>query len=159
MPFGGTGRLGKLRNEDEKAFDILCRRLQAVSIQHRGRTTEREKERAEENLEEQSERASQRAREGGMTTGEKKRRISKGKRSRLSPTPHLGGDEPRCRLADIGGGGRIKSSAAPLNYSQLQIMAGRKCHNNHVLIGATPVAQRCLFLAGSLSRRAISTGL
>lgn len=59
MPFGGAGRLGKLRNEDEKAFDILCRRLQAVSIQHRGRTTEREKERAEENLEEQSERASQ----------------------------------------------------------------------------------------------------
>ena len=69
MPFGGTGRLGKLRNEDEKAFDILCRGLQAVSIQHRGRTTqrererERERERAEENLEEQNERASQRARE------------------------------------------------------------------------------------------------
>lgn len=38
-------------------------------------------------------------------------------------------------------------------------MTGRKCHNNHVLIGATPVTQRCLSLAGSLSWRAIVTGL
>lgn len=43
MPFGGKGRLGKLCNEDEEAFDILHRRLQAVSIQHRSRITGREK--------------------------------------------------------------------------------------------------------------------
>ncbi len=48
MPFGGKGRLGKLCNEDEKAFDILCRRLQAVTIQRRSRITERERQRGRE---------------------------------------------------------------------------------------------------------------
>lgn len=37
MLFGGTGCLGKLCNEEEKAFDIFCRRLQAVSLQNRRR--------------------------------------------------------------------------------------------------------------------------
>lgn len=65
MPFGGKGRLGKLCNEDEKAFDILCRRLQAVSIQCRSTIMGGERE-EEENDEEESER------EGGGTTREKK---------------------------------------------------------------------------------------
>lgn len=37
MLFGGKGCLGKLCNEEEKAFDIFCRRLQAVSLQNRRR--------------------------------------------------------------------------------------------------------------------------
>lgn len=45
MPFGGKGRLRKLCNEGAEAFDILCRRLRAVSVQHRGRIMERERER------------------------------------------------------------------------------------------------------------------
>lgn len=61
MPFGGTGRLWKLCNEDEKAFDILCRRLQAVSIQRRSRMMARERERQEEN--DEGERGRERGRE------------------------------------------------------------------------------------------------
>lgn len=37
MLSGGKGCLGKLCNEEEKAFDIFCRRLQAVSLQNRRR--------------------------------------------------------------------------------------------------------------------------
>ncbi len=149
VPFGGKGRLGKLCNEDDKAFDILCHRLQAVSIQCRSRISEWAREGKPWGREQ--------GREGGKTTGEKRRRIRRGKRSVLSPYAPSG--RRWATLSVSGGEGEIKSSAAPPNYGQLQIMAGRKCHNNHVLIGATPVAQRCLSLAGSLSWRAIVAGL
>lgn len=37
MPFAGKECLGKLRNEDKKAFDILCRRREAGLVQPRCR--------------------------------------------------------------------------------------------------------------------------
>lgn len=37
MPFAGKGCLGKLRNEDKKAFDIQCRRRGAGSARQRCR--------------------------------------------------------------------------------------------------------------------------
>ena len=88
----GKGRLGKLCNEDEKAFDIFCRGLQAVAIQRR--ITERG---MEKNHEEENER--ERGRRRRRPEERKRGGLGGGKRSELSPTPHLGGDEPRCLLA------------------------------------------------------------
>lgn len=73
-----------------------------------------------------------------MTRGGKTRRISGGTRPELSSSPLLGGDELRSQSISCGEGW-IKSSAAAPNYGQLQIMASRKCHNNHALISRSGV--------------------
>lgn len=66
MPFGGKGRLGKLCNEDEEAFDILCRRLQAVSIQHRSRITGRGKRKTMRRRARETEERVQERKRGGL---------------------------------------------------------------------------------------------
>lgn len=67
MLFGGKGCLGKLCNEEEKAFDIFCRRLQAVSLQNRRRIMggERKEETVRRfRIRDQEERVQERKREG-----------------------------------------------------------------------------------------------
>lgn len=67
MLFGGKGCLGKLCNEEEKAFDIFCRRLQAVSLQNRRRIMggERKEETVRRfRIRDQEERLQERKREG-----------------------------------------------------------------------------------------------
>lgn len=96
----GASGSSVMRTRRHLTFSVAGYRLFQFSTE-----AEQQRERGREKRKTSRSRARERAREGGMTTGEKKRRISKGKRSRLSPTPHLGGDEPRCRLAEMGGGG------------------------------------------------------
>lgn len=67
MLFGGNGCLGKLCNEEEKAFDIFSRRLQAVSLQNRRRIMggERKEETVRRfRIRDQEERLQERKREG-----------------------------------------------------------------------------------------------
>lgn len=47
MPFAGKGCLGKLRNEDKKAFDIQCRRRGAGSAQQQCRIIKQAREKKE----------------------------------------------------------------------------------------------------------------
>lgn len=112
MPFTGKECLGKLRNEDKKAFDILCRRRGAGLVQQRCRIIK------------QARRKERRGKRGGLWEEEDW--------TKLYAPP--GG---RWTVED-----RMKSSALTLNYGPVARMALQKssvdwCPFSHWFVSLT----------------------
>lgn len=134
MPFAGEECLGKLRNEDKKAFDILCRRRGAGLVQQRCRIIKQARKKKETQRKERK--------RGGLWEEEDWTKLhapSGGRWAVLSA--HHGED-------------RMKSSALTLNYSPVARMALQESG-----VDWCPVSHWSVSLLRSLTCRAAAAGL
>lgn len=134
MPFAGEECLGKLRNEDKKAFDILCRRRGAGLVQQRCRIIKQARKKKETQRKERK-----RGRLWEEEDWTKLHAPSGGRWAVLSA--HRGED-------------RMKSSALTLNYGPVARMALQKSG-----VDWCPVSHWAVSLFRSLTCRAAAAGL